>query len=507
MAEEAHNSPAPDADAKEAAEPTAALEDDIESRITTAMRSRVSHFQEQANSLTFEGVRRLLEKDLGLETFALDVHKRFVKQCLLKYLDAANNDDTSKSPGETVEKNVSLTTEVTDSPKGRQSKKDLKEACSEDEEKLEDSPVLGLLTGSKTTKKETTETDKEENKVSESIIKKAIRKRASYIVANSEKVTLASLRRLLEEDLKLDKFTLDPYKKFISGQLDEVLKSCEVSAPASDVKKKNLKKQAQSNASKNSSKKMSSASSGSEGDEDEEEEDVKPKRKIISKGKIKNSERARKIPKTEAGMPRKKTSRRAESISDDNSDSEESGSASDDGRSRSSAAKAVKRKETPTPPTPVYGKHVEHLKSVIKSCGMSIPPSIYKRVKQVPENKREGQLIKELEDILSKEGLSSNPSEKEIKEVRKKKERAKELEGIDTSNIVSSSRRRSTTSFVAPPKPKIPDLSDDESEESDEDNDEDDGDDEDNEDEDGGEGNSQSEESDEGLVIFDTSTV
>jgi len=30
----------------------------------------------------------------------------------------------------------------------------------------------------------------------------------------------------------------------------------------------------------------------------------------------------------------------------------------------------------------------------------------------VPENKREGQLIKELEEILSREGLSSNPSEK-----------------------------------------------------------------------------------------------
>lgn len=30
----------------------------------------------------------------------------------------------------------------------------------------------------------------------------------------------------------------------------------------------------------------------------------------------------------------------------------------------------------------------------------------------MPENKREGQLIKELEEILSREGLSSNPSEK-----------------------------------------------------------------------------------------------
>ena len=62
--------------------------------------------------------------------------------------------------------------------------------------------------------------------------------------------------------------------------------------------------------------------------------------------------------------------------------------------------------------TPAYGKRVEHLKSVIKSCGMSIPPSIYKKVKQVPENEREAQLIKELEQILSREGLSANPSEK-----------------------------------------------------------------------------------------------
>lgn len=30
----------------------------------------------------------------------------------------------------------------------------------------------------------------------------------------------------------------------------------------------------------------------------------------------------------------------------------------------------------------------------------------------MPENKREGQLINELEEILSREGLSSNPSEK-----------------------------------------------------------------------------------------------
>lgn len=49
MAEETHGSPSldTDTDAKQAAEPTASVED-IESRITTAMRSRVGHFKEQS---------------------------------------------------------------------------------------------------------------------------------------------------------------------------------------------------------------------------------------------------------------------------------------------------------------------------------------------------------------------------------------------------------------------------------------------------------------------------
>ena len=37
---------------------------------------------------------------------------------------------------------------------------------------------------------------------------------------------MAGVRRVLEEDLELDKNTLDPYKKFITEQLDEVSKIC-----------------------------------------------------------------------------------------------------------------------------------------------------------------------------------------------------------------------------------------------------------------------------------------
>lgn len=64
----------------------------------------------------------------------------------------------------------------------------------------------------------------------------------------------------------------------------------------------------------------------------------------------------------------------------------------------------------------------------------------------------------------------------EIKEVKRRKERAKELEGIDTSNIVVGSRRRSTFSFVPPPKPKEPIESDgDDSQDSENENNDGDG--------------------------------
>ncbi|KAG6774220.1 hypothetical protein POTOM_021571 [Populus tomentosa] len=565
---------------------------DIESQVKEAMFSRVIHFKEQADSLTFEGVRRLLEKDLGLEKFALDVHKRFcldsavaenaskgsqdtgekhvgspkegtespeilesknnikepsseeeekMEEChvtglstgqkttKLKTKDTQANeikvpsDHASKDSGETGRKHVGSPKEGIESPERLDSKNNIKEHSSEEEEKMEDSPVMGLMTGKKTTKSKTKDTQANEIKEvpSEGSIKKAMMKQASYIKANSEyvfvsfgmavnsygqsgsltnlyvcmEITMAGLRRLLEDDLKLDKFSLDPYKKFISKQLDEVLKSSRVSEP----KKKNLKNNSHGKASKGVSSEESANSSDKES---EEEEEVKPKKKKIgAERKMQNAEGSKKRRRSgkETKVSAKKQIKPSETVTEDNNDMEDSGDVSEDNDSPSSAEKPVKKKEASTP---AYGKHVEHLKSVIKSCGMSVPPVIYKKVKQVADNKREAQLIKELEDILSREGLSSNPSEKEIKEVRKRKERAKELEGIDLSNIVTTSRRRSATSFVAPkPKVLVESESDDtddteEDDEDGEDNNEDDGD-------DNGGVDSPSEEADEGIVSFD----
>ncbi|KAL3014456.1 hypothetical protein AAZX31_06G107400 [Glycine max] len=393
----------------EDSEGTAKKEEILESQIETAMRSRVSLFKEQSDSLTFEGVRRLLEKDLGLEEYALDVHKRFIKQCLLKCLEGVGDDDGAKISGKEGEKGTS--TQESEEPKEECEAKDAKDLCPEDEEKMEDSPVLGLLKEQKRAKLETKDDKGNGTKVVpiEALIKKAVRKRSSYIKANAEKITMAGLRRLLEEDLKLDKFTLDPYKKFVSQQLDEVLASSEVPKPSNNAKKI-VKKKPDTKVTKKVSSEENSDTSDKETDEEESEEDeVKPRKKIVPKGKVKTSVQPKKRKGEETDLSSKKRVKPAKATSEDNSDAEDDGKNSEDDQSSSSPEKPSKKKEVSTP---VYGKHVEHLKSVIKACGMSVPPVIYKKVKQVPENKREEQLIKELEEILSREGLSSNPSEK-----------------------------------------------------------------------------------------------
>lgn len=54
----------------------------------------------------------------------------------------------------------------------------------------------------------------------------------------------------------------------------------------------------------------------------------------------------------------------------------------------------------------------------------------------------------------------------EIKDVRRRKERAKDLEGIDASNIISGSRR-TRTSFPMPLNPKVSEESSEDSDEGD----------------------------------------
>lgn len=469
--------------------------EEVEVEISRAMRARVRDFKEQADSLTLEGVRRALEKDLGMKMLSLDAHKRFIKQCLEEYFYGADDENASKSSGKArTEVAQSVKEEKSGQPVDPQSTIELKNNSSSPDEETEGSTLLGKkLTDHATANSQGSECDSDLN---EDTIKEAIKKRASYFKANSEHISLQQVRRLLEEDLKLAKKTLDAYKTFISEELDRVLQLPQIVKSANGVKKKPKKSSPSVDEKKVSkvSKKARRESDSSDilSEDDEADEEKKPKKRAAEKIKASLKSPKRQKKSTEENKSSSSKVKKPVEADLDKSSEDEGAHSSDDGDSHSSAKEEVKKKQER--PTQVYGKKVEHLKSIIKSCGMGIPPTVYRRAKQAPESKREAFLIKELEEILQKEGLSTNPSEKEIKAVRKRKERAKELEGIDMSNIVASSRRRSTSSYIPPPKPKIEVESDEDEEDEEDEDDEENEEDEDDGDNDGGDSSGGSDE-------------
>ncbi|CAO2149157.1 unnamed protein product [Urochloa humidicola] len=429
-----------------------------EAEIEKAMRARVPDFKKQADSLTLEGVRRALEKDLGLEIYSLDAHKKFIKQCVDKVFAESDDENTNGNASEDAEaKDDHLSKEGLDDANPMPVSN-----------KTSSSADAQVVRSSETGNDPAGQEDKTSNSdISEAMIKEAIGKRASYFRKNSETLTLQGVRRTLEEDLKLQKKALDPHKNFITTELDKVLQE-----PANVAKKKSKKAPPMDTERKTSkgSKRAREDSDSSELNDSQSEmedtdDDTGSRKKRVEKAKVIKKQK-------KVANEKKLSTPKAKKVAKRDSDRDEQvGNSAEEDNSRSSAEEDNKRKQQQAP---VYGKQVERLKSIIKSCGMTIPPTVYRRAKQAPEHKREACLIKELEDMLEKEGLSKNPSEKEIKAVKKRKERAKELEGIDMSNIITSSRRRSTSSFIPlPPPPKIEEDSDDDEDDDAKDDDED----------------------------------
>ncbi|KAJ6798328.1 eukaryotic translation initiation factor 5B-like [Iris pallida] len=446
--------------------------EELEAEISKAMLARISDFKEEADKLTLEGVRRALEKDLGLKKLSLDAHKKFIKQCLDKFYYGA--EDIPKTEEKVAEEPLLSEKEETSREcDDFQPAADLKNSSSDVNEITKGSPALvGEKNSDHESEKESLDPE-DDTDISEDAIKKAIRKRAAYLRSNLQ-ITLVKVRRLLEEDLKLEKNSLDAYKKFIGSEVDEILQSSEtVEATNGDKKEHNKASNNKSTGKTNRGAKKASKDSDSSDskdviseDEESDEEVRRPKKRPAQKIKTKASKKQKTSTEKKTSASGKKKPVEPDLEKSDESDDEKS---PEGNHSESSSEEEDKKRSDK--PTQVYGKKVEHLKSIIKSCGMGIPPSVYKRAKQAPENKREAFLIKELEEILEREGLSTNPSEKDIKSVKKKKERAKELEGIDMSNIVTSSRRRTTSNYIPPPKPKVESESDEDEENEDEDDD------------------------------------
>ncbi|KAH9298680.1 hypothetical protein KI387_030362, partial [Taxus chinensis] len=456
-------------------------------------------------SLTFEGVRRLLEKDLGLETFTLDAHKKLIKTLLQENFYSSEDEDASGD----VKENDAEDSELENSSRNLETLEQNLKSRMPDKVRKEDTKLLKEqkkkeynIDKPDPEKKDQTDpkeegdneiNDKKESslEVTEAVIKEAVLKRASYLRAKIESISLGGVRRLLEQDLQLETKALDVHKTLISKLVDEILTSPPDEPDSVKETSKKIRKKKSFKGKKNDSEEDKVKERSSDAMEDSTEsteisrddEDMEQKKETLKASKSKKfsnedlggatlkGRKRKKEPESEykksVKKPKKKNSvededaeplksemkrmKEVESLDEIEESVKNRASEDSDSGSSDNEEAEIKTKKTTNPV--VDGEQVQNLKKIIRSCGTTIPPVVYKKAKQQSESKREAYLIQELTAILKREGLSSNPTDKEIKAVKRRKERAKDLEGIDTTNIISDSRSRRAASsnfFIAP---------------------------------------------------------
>ncbi|CAM6015107.1 unnamed protein product [Sphagnum balticum] len=438
---------------------------DLPSSLSRALEARSSDLRKQADTLTLPGVRRLLEKDLQLKPHHLDAHKLLVKQLVdkLKNLEKEKPKVESGKDGHELNKRLKVSENRDNS-----NKDDVPTKAGVEEGRDED--------GARSEKKQGAEGLTSEDKVDmEVLILNAVQKRSSEFRSQAESLTLSLVRRQLEQDLELNKGALDPHKQYIKKLVDELMSKEEEEAviekkeKLADVEtvevKPRKRKVADVVETKPRMEKLGSV----------EMPEKKPKKGKVADVEIKEGRGgAKHKQKVSKMISRQKV---VSSSDDENSSGESEGNKklddeepaaeideSDDGSSFKKTHKTKKAVDV----KPNYGKKVEQMKNIIKACGMAVPPIIYRKVKQAPEPEKEAILIRELEAILNREGLSVPASKEEIRSVRKRKEKLKDLEGIDTSNIIveSRGRRAAAANFFAPKYTEVADMSDEDDQES-----------------------------------------
>ncbi|PRW59758.1 ferrous iron transporter A [Chlorella sorokiniana] len=241
--------------------------------------------------------------------------------------------------------------------------------------------------------------------VDEVAVRAAAEARRGFILSNLDSMSLKSCRMTLEQDMGLETGALKQHKDLLSRLIDEFIAERDA-RPAAGGK----------------------ANKEAEEDAEEEEEAASEE---------------------EASEP-------------DYDDSEDEGRAKKQ-RKKGGAAKPAKRQKReekaakPSGPRQ-YGKRVEKLRSVCRAATITIPPSLYSR------NKEEGALEAALEELLAKHGLDADSGERAIAQVKSKLTIQRDLDGIDTSNIIEGGRRRRGAAPVSY-KALVQPASDDEEEE------------------------------------------
>lgn len=445
----------------------------LRATLQSALEARAVELRAKPDAL-LPDIRRLLEVEAKLEPYYLDAHKGLVKELLTTLFCSDGSVEEEAEEDEDMADATGTETEAQTSSK-------ISEGVGELVEEGEKKTVAG---------KE--EVPSQLLSPFERKVEAAAWKRAAYARENANTLTLNGFRRLLEKDLKLREHDLDSCKRLIKQIVDQALQE-EVPPARNQIKNGGIVKKPS---------KAEDVDVRPVGGKKRVLEDVKGKavKKPVKRGRVESSDEDEGHEVRTRAAKGKVGKRAVEDVrsegSSDGSDAEGrkeitqkrakllpgkgssrprsvSGSGEDDGDDRSSdrdAGKAVAKprnskkvegeegteseggskkslgKKAVNEQKPVYSKQVEHLRSVIKACGMNVSPSIYKKAKNAPSGKQEAVLVKELESMLKREGLTPQATEKEIKAVRRKKDKLKDLEGIDSSNIISESRGRRSTS-------------------------------------------------------------
>ncbi|GFR49554.1 hypothetical protein Agub_g11600, partial [Astrephomene gubernaculifera] len=251
---------------------------------------------------------------------------------------------------------------------------------------------------------------------------------------DENQLTMRVMRKLLEEKLGLPEGSLDAKKKAIATIVKEALElEPQAAAPSAQTSGKAAaaKQQSKAGAEEKENRKPAGAEAKKKpGKPVQHTEDKEEGSGRNGKGKGRSSKKA-----AAAAEEEEEEEDGGSAGSEEEEDERPKKRAKKSGRSspgaKSGSAAAAAGAAGGAKPKALTSKSIELMKDVCKKATIKIGPTLYARKKSVAE------LEDALTELLARHGLNARSGEKEISQVRRQLERDRDLEGIDTSNIIS----------------------------------------------------------------------
>ncbi|GAX73902.1 hypothetical protein CEUSTIGMA_g1352.t1 [Chlamydomonas eustigma] len=288
-------------------------------------------------------------------------------------------------------------------------------------------------------------------------IRRAFKSSLNYVNDNLSTLSMKALRRTLEQQLGVEAGTLDAYKCLLSELVDQTIlgknDNEENEQPGEDASKgTKARKQIVRAVSPIKNNKIVPVGCKSS---------VAVKQKLKNQQQKSSAEEKRKRRKQdesdddEEGIEAEVVEKRKKKIRSDSEDMEEE---EDGERARTKQTSGSLRASSVQ-----YGPKVHKLRDICTRATIKIPPNVYAK------NKGDDSAVaKALEELLAKHGLRPGASNDEIQSVRVRLAKERDLDGIDSSNIIQTDGRRPRRAAAAQVSYKTSFKVDSEDEEEDE---------------------------------------